>query len=111
MTPIKPVTREEAAEILSVSLSTLDNMIAAGLMPAPTTIGGTRRKYWHPEIFYSWLDKVLRSESESVEAHRAPPQPTTAQKVPGRKAASPMGIADRARARNAQRIAQLNGQD
>src|SRR5262245_37064749 len=52
ISPFEPITREEAAGILKVSLSTLDNMVAAAVMPAPCSIPGSRRKYWHPDIFY-----------------------------------------------------------
>ena len=101
-TPFKPITREEAAEILSVSLSTLDNMIAAGAMPAPRTIGSSRRKYWHPTLFYAWLDQQLRAEP-TAEAS-TPPQAAAPRKAAGRTSATPLGLAERARARNAARI-------
>jgi excisionase family DNA binding protein len=100
--PFKPITREDAAAILSVSLSTLDNMIAAGAMPAPRTIGGSRRKYWHPTLFYAWLDQQLRAEP-TAEAS-PPPQAAASRKATGRPSATPLGLAERARARNAARI-------
>ena len=60
--PFKPVTREEAAEILCVSLTTLDELIKAGTFPPPRSIGVQRRKYWHPDVFYSCLEKALMTE-------------------------------------------------
>jgi hypothetical protein len=60
--PLTPVTREDAARILSVSLSKLDEMIEDGILPPPRTLGG-RRLYWHPHIFYSRLDQLLRSDT------------------------------------------------
>jgi excisionase family DNA binding protein len=61
--PFTPITREEAAKRLSVSLGTIDNMIEHGEMPKPKAIGRARRLYWHPEIFFAWLDKMLREEA------------------------------------------------
>lgn len=69
-TPFQPLTKEHAAEILSVSKRTVENWIAAGEMPSPTTIG--RRVYWHPDIFYSWLNDKLgnRQGGQNIPAAR-----------------------------------------
>lgn len=56
-TAYRPITKQEAAKILSVSLRTIDNHIADGTLPSPTAIG--RRVYWHPATFYAWLDQRL----------------------------------------------------
>jgi len=56
-TPFQPITKEKAAQILSVSKRTIDNWVADGTMPTPTTIG--RRVYWHPEPFFTWLNHKL----------------------------------------------------
>ena len=108
-TPFKPITREEAATILSVSLSTLDNMITSGVMPEPRTIGGSRRKYWHPDVFYPWLDQQLRSEplAPSAQTPAATTHSIEPRKAAGRRPAAPIGIAEQARARNAARISAL----
>ncbi len=50
VTPYQPITKEQAAEILSVSKRTIDNWIADSTLPPPTAIG--RRVYWHPTTFY-----------------------------------------------------------
>ncbi|WP_083518450.1 helix-turn-helix domain-containing protein [Dechloromonas denitrificans] len=55
--PQKLVTKEAAAELLSVSKRTIDNWIADGTLPPPTSIG--RRVYWHPEAFRSWQDNLF----------------------------------------------------
>ena len=60
--PFKPITREEAAGILSVSLTTLDELVKGGALPAPRALGGQRRLYWHPEVFYSHLHRALTTE-------------------------------------------------
>ena len=57
--PFKPLTRQQVSEILGVSVRTLDNWQKASRMPRSVTIEG--KVYWHPEIFYSWLDRKLRS--------------------------------------------------
>jgi excisionase family DNA binding protein len=107
ISPFRPITREEAANILKVSLSTLDNIVAAGVMPAPRSIPGSRRKYWHPEVFYPWLNQQLRPQT-SVDAPASAAALPTPGKPQGRRSAAPTGIADRARARNAQRLKELN---
>ncbi len=57
METFKPITKEHAAEVLSISVRGLENWIAAGTMPAPIAIEG--RRYWHPTVFYGWLEKRL----------------------------------------------------
>ena len=59
----KPLSRLEVAGILSVSIRTLENWQKAGLMPRSVDIGG--RVYWHPEVFYEWLDHRLRPTVEA----------------------------------------------
>lgn len=108
ISPFKPITREEAAEILSVSLSTLDNMIASRAMPAPVSLNGSRRKYWHPELFYGWLDRELRQDASKTGELQEASFRGNPSKPLGRKSAPAMGIAERARARNAARIGKLN---
>lgn len=91
--PFKPVTREEAAEILSVSLTTLDELIKAGIFPPPRSIGAQRRKYWHPDVFYSCLDRALTTDEPEApcDAHsRAePPAPASSHRSASRVRVSP----------------------
>jgi len=56
-TPFQPITKERAAEILSVSKRTVETWVADGTMPTPATIG--RRVYWHPDPFFAWLNHRL----------------------------------------------------
>jgi hypothetical protein len=63
--PFTPLTREDLARILSVSLSKLDQMIESGILPRPRTLGG-RRQYWHPDVFYAHLDQLLRADDAPV---------------------------------------------
>ena len=67
----RPITKEDAAQILSVSKRTIDNWLADGTIVEPKAIG--RRLYWHPDIFYAWLNErlgVSSGQSPSV----SPPQ-------------------------------------
>lgn len=116
--PFIPVTREAAAKALDISLSSLDNMIADGVMPAPRTLGG-RRLYWHPNVFYGWLNKGLLPDDLNVpECSVADQRSSPAQgghTLPQTQAptTSPRSSADkprsqavqRAQARNAARVA------
>lgn len=107
MTPFTPITREQAAAILSVSLSTLDAMIAAESIPEPRALPGGRRKYWHPDIFYTWLDQQLRGDAREHE--NAPPEePTHSAPAKGKSSTASNSIAASARARDAHRLRQLN---
>jgi predicted DNA-binding transcriptional regulator AlpA len=59
MREYQPITKDRAAEVLSVSKRTINNLVAKGIMPTPSHIG--RRIYWHPETFFAWLDLHLVS--------------------------------------------------
>ncbi len=107
MTPFTPITREQAAAILSVSLSTLDAMIAAESIPEPRALPGGRRKYWHPDIFYTWPDQQLRGDARTIEdSETDAPMKHSASK--NRSSMASDGIAESARARDAHRLRQLN---
>lgn len=66
--PFKPLTKDEVAEILGVSIRTVENYVNDGQMPAPASLG--RRVYWHPDLFYAWLDSFLRSQSGAGESEK-----------------------------------------
>ena len=53
----KLITKEGAAELLSVSKRTIDAFIADGTLPKPIALG--RRVYWHPAVFRAWQDKLF----------------------------------------------------
>jgi excisionase family DNA binding protein len=56
--PFVPLTKEDVAEALGITPRTIENWVDQGHMPAPACIGN--RLYWHPELFYGWLDQRLR---------------------------------------------------
>ncbi len=57
--PFTPLSRQQVSEILGVHVRTLDNWQKAGRMPKSASVEG--RVYWHPAVFYSWLDRKLRT--------------------------------------------------
>lgn len=57
--PFQLLSRRQVAEILDVSVRTLDNWQKCERMPKAVDIGG--RVYWHSEVFYGWLDQKMRS--------------------------------------------------
>jgi len=54
----KPLTKDCVAGVFGVSTRTIENWVNEGLMPAPVCLGN--RVFWHPDVFYSWLDQRLR---------------------------------------------------
>ncbi|MFX1734998.1 hypothetical protein PXJ20_00010 [Paraburkholderia sp. A1RI_3L] len=80
-TPFTPITKENAAHILSVSVRTVDHYVQDGRMPAPVHLG--RRAYWHPDVFYGWLHQALgipcaRTDVAEQNAPAATTQPAEA---------------------------------
>lgn len=65
----KPMTKDDVAEVLGLSLRTVENWVNEGTLPSPKKLGN--RVYWHPHIFYSWLERSLNSEAAADEM---PPQ-------------------------------------
>lgn len=56
-TVFKPLTKNDIADVLGVSLRTVENWVNDGTVPAPKKIGN--RVYWHPNVFYAWLEQRL----------------------------------------------------
>ncbi len=53
----KPLTKEDIADVLGISLRTVENWVNEGTLLSPKKIGN--RVYWHPTAFYAWLDRCL----------------------------------------------------
>jgi predicted DNA-binding transcriptional regulator AlpA len=71
--PFNPLTVDDVATVLGVSVRTVENHIEEQGLPRPVKIGKIR--YWHPEVFYGWLDRVLRGEARAEpSAQPAPAQ-------------------------------------
>lgn len=105
----KPITREEAATILSVSLRAIDHYVAVGILPAPISLGG-RRKYWLPDVFYSSVRERLTSSAPSM-THLPTEQPVRVSSpvVRSRRRRSRIDSgSDRARSKTKSRLRKLN---
>lgn len=61
----KPLSKEDLAEVLGVSIRTIENWVNEGILPAPTKLGN--RVYWHPNLFYAWLDLRLSADPATTE--------------------------------------------
>jgi hypothetical protein len=70
--PYRPVTKEDASILLAITIATIDNHIRNGLLPVPIAIG--RTQYWHPNVFYGALDRILLPQSDAATVP-APPTP------------------------------------
>lgn len=68
----KPLSRDDVAAVLGVSLRTIDNWVSDGSLPAPAKLGN--RSYWHPVAFYGWLDRRLMSDATATEPVTPEPQ-------------------------------------
>jgi predicted DNA-binding transcriptional regulator AlpA len=64
--PFVPMTKEAVAAVLECTTRTIENMVNSGELPRPIRIAG--RAFWHPEVFYTWLDSLLRSKFVRVES-------------------------------------------
>lgn len=75
--PFSPLTKQDIAQVLNVTPRTIENWTAAGIVPAPATLGG--RVFWHPDIFYAWLDQRLREGASTstlgCSEQNIPPKP------------------------------------
>jgi predicted DNA-binding transcriptional regulator AlpA len=68
--PFVPMTKEAVAAVLECTTRTIENMVNSGELPRPIRIAG--RAFWHPEVFYAWLDSLLRGELVGVESDVLP---------------------------------------
>jgi hypothetical protein len=62
--PFVPLNKDSVASVFGVSTRTIENWVEQGLMPAPSVIGA--RVFWHPDLFYEWLDQRLRIPREEA---------------------------------------------
>jgi predicted DNA-binding transcriptional regulator AlpA len=75
----KPLSKEDLANVLGVSIRTIENWVNEGILPPPTKLGN--RVYWHPNTFYAWLDRRLSADAAMAEAPQGSatePQPARA---------------------------------
>jgi len=62
-TAFKPLTKPAVADILGVSVRTIENWIDERILVAPAKVGG--RVFWHPDDFYAWLEQQLRAPKDA----------------------------------------------
>lgn len=58
----KPLSKEDISDVLGVSIRTVENWVNDGTLPAPKHLGS--RVYWHPSVFYGWLEQRLTADEE-----------------------------------------------
>lgn len=61
--PFRPLKKEDIADVLGVSVRTVENWVDDGLLIAPRKLGN--RVYWHPVAFYGWLEQRLTVNGEA----------------------------------------------
>ena len=64
--PFRPLKKEDVADVLGVSVRTVENWVDDGLLIAPKKLGN--RVYWHPTAFYGWLEQRLTEECAADES-------------------------------------------
>jgi hypothetical protein len=61
-TPFVPMSKEDVAAVLMCAPRTVENLVKSRRIPTPRLLAG--RVFWHPDVFYSWLDSELRKETD-----------------------------------------------
>lgn len=107
----KLVTKADAADVFHVCIKTIDNYIRDGRLPTPVQFGS--KDYWHPADFEAFLDATFRrsafpSHAPEIVEGPLPSQPTANQAPPSQTSDGVRGV--RGRAREAERLRQLNRQ-
>jgi len=100
VTAFKPLSKEDLADVLGVSIRTIENWVNEGTLPAPTKLGN--RVYWHPNTFYTWLDLRLSAEAATAEARQdcaSQAQPPRAKPKARGRSATPKTELDKVRNR------------
>lgn len=62
--PFKPLTKDDIADVLGVSSRTIENWVNDGTLPTPKRLGN--RVYWHPGVFFGWLEQRLVSDDDAT---------------------------------------------
>lgn len=74
---LKPLTKQDVADIFGISLRTVENWVSEGDLLAPKKIGN--RVYWHRRNFYTWLNHRLEMDDKpdgTIKADAAQPELT-----------------------------------
>ena len=81
--PFRPLKKEDVADVLGVSVRTVENWVDDGLLIAPKKLGN--RVYWHPAAFYGWLEQRVTEECAAEAANESSGQSLPAATVPRRE--------------------------
>jgi len=76
-----PLAKQAVADVLGISVRSVENWINDGTLPAPVKLGN--RVYWHPDVFFGWLSRRLLepvAEEAVVTSASAPALAPTSQK-------------------------------
>jgi excisionase family DNA binding protein len=105
----KPLTKDDIADVLGVSGRTIENWVNDGTLPAPKRLGN--RVYWHPGVFFGWLEQRLVGDDTSVEGQSvaSEPAPTTPPSRSSRGAKPAKTELERLRARDHAKLSALMG--
>ncbi len=96
-----PLTKQAVADVLGISVRSVENWISDGTLPAPVKLGN--RVYWHPGVFFGWLSRrLLEPVAEGAEVMSTPAP--TSQKPAIRRSES---VAESLRASTEKRLASL----
>lgn len=100
----KPLTKSDVAEVLGVSVRSVEIWVNEKTLPAPKRIGS--RVYWHPTVFYTWLEHQLTAEDASAITARLPAEKNL---MDGRKSrtSSALSEIDTLRSRTQSKIDEL----
>lgn len=87
----KPLTKDDIAGVLGVSSRTIEHWVNDGTLPAPRRLGN--RVYWHPGVFYGWLEHRLVADEPGELAQPSaaiPAAPTEPVRAPVHRGAMPV---------------------
>lgn len=94
--PFRPMTKADVAEVLGVCTKTVEAWERARIIPPGQRLGAF--VFWHPHVFYAWLDKRLKGEEPAHDAVAAPaavpptPEPSAATVTAEAAAALPPSV-------------------
>lgn len=71
VSPFRPLSKEDVADVLGITVRCLEQRVEQGLVPRWRKLGN--RSVYHPDVFFGWLDGYLKSdESRDVEPAAEP---------------------------------------
>lgn len=101
--PFTPLSKQAVADLLDISIRSVENWINEGILPAPAKLGN--RVFWHPDAFYGWLS--LRLLEPATEGQR--PEATPVANKPCSKQS--YSVAGSLRASTERRLTRLEGSE